>query len=416
MDEALSKLRNGDWHSGLSLLNELWAKTHCEELARLIERLSVHALSAREPLVGERAALQTAWEERWAMGDAVGVEHLYSVICQGNASNLRARLERLCEGGPDPRLFMVVQLFANDLHHSAKTSRIMWNAFFKLVVQNGDPRARPVLERLLALAQERIDAGRYFDVTAHYLEYLSKKIPETLSQLPKASRYERLEELENEIDSLIAQPFVEVSSRANLLAELYEQVLEKPEDEAAIQVWGDALLEAGDERGEFVALQLAAERRPLSAAETKEHNRLYKDNRLKWLGQAGAAIEVHTAVFRRGLLDSARLKERATAEQLNAPEFRSASELRGPEWRPDQRHFISHPNLVSLDVNKWISRLLFPPHGTQRHALATLRELWRERLAAKDHQDVSRLLRKTINAPELQSQLEAFLAELVDKN
>ncbi|MCA9573456.1 MAG: hypothetical protein KC656_36725, partial [Myxococcales bacterium] len=110
-----------------------------------------------------------------------------------------------------------------------------------------------------------------------------------------------------------------------------------------MQVWVDALLEAGDPRGTFASLQLLGEHRPLTSKEQKEVAGLLKANRSVWLGSLGAAVEPANTRFRRGLLSVATAK----------PKRIKGAVLEDPAWRTvEQLHstvaHLQHPNLVSL--------------------------------------------------------------------
>ena len=355
-DDAIRALKAGDWNGGLAALNALWATVHCDKLAAEIERLSAHALASSPALDGEGATLQKAWEKACASGSLVGLEHLLSVIRDGTAPDFRARFDRLRERAPDPRMTMLVSRFANELHLRSDQTRAVWTAFFKLVAHTGDPRARKQLQKLAALARTVIDKSRS-PKWEKFEQYLVKQIPAVVDKLPEAGTYGGLAALRMEIDALVKKPFVASAAKATDFDSLYAIVLDDPSDVAARQVWADALLEAGDDRGVFVALQLEAERRPLTAAETKQRDQLLAANRMRWLGEAGAAIEAKTASFRRGVLDSAELSKKASTDDLAAREFRTVAQLsaRSPE-------LLAHPNLVSLTR---LGRSLVPdPHAT----------------------------------------------------
>lgn len=335
--EAVRALKAGDWSGGLAGLAALWTRTRDPALAAEIERLSAHAATSRPALEGEAAALQSAWEKTCATGSLVGLEHLLAVIRDGTAVHLRARFDRLRERAPDPRMTAVVTSFANELHLRSDQARAVWTAFFKLVVHTGDPRAKAPLEKLARLAQKALEKRR-----EPFEAYLVEQIAKVIEKLPAAGKYAGLAALRKEIDALVGKPVEEVVKTTNVSA-LFEQVLETPSDLEARRIWGDALLEAGDDRGTFVMLQLEAERRELTAAEDKQLSSLLAANRLQWLGQAGAVLEAKTATFRHGLLDTAELAKKAKLADLGARELRSATQLyaRSPA-------LLAHDNLVSL--------------------------------------------------------------------
>jgi uncharacterized protein (TIGR02996 family) len=81
--------------------------------------------------------------------------------------------------------------------------------------------------------------------------------------------------------------------------ELRAQVLARPDDDAPLKVWADALLAEGNPRGEFIVLQLEHEAGRLDAAGQKRMETLQEQHGRAWLtGQVARLAD--RAVFRRG--------------------------------------------------------------------------------------------------------------------
>lgn len=85
---------------------------------------------------------------------------------------------------------------------------------------------------------------------------------------------------------------------------LFDAVLERPDDLRVRGVLADALLEAGDPRGEFIALQLARHRSGERA--TPREGELLAEHRHAWLGRLAGFV--HQPKFERGFLDSAQVR------------------------------------------------------------------------------------------------------------
>ena len=84
---------------------------------------------------------------------------------------------------------------------------------------------------------------------------------------------------------------------------LLARVLSETEDSALRQVWADALLEAGDPRGEVIALQIATGGQPLNAAQDKRARSILAKHAVEWLGPlSGILMHKKGLVFDRGLL------------------------------------------------------------------------------------------------------------------
>jgi uncharacterized protein (TIGR02996 family) len=331
--DAIRLIEAGDWNGGLAALGAVWTKSRNAQLAAEIERLGAHAAKSRAAL--DASSLQASWENACATGSLVGLEHLLAVIRDGTADDIRARFDRLRERAPDPRMTAVVKLFASELHLRSDQARAVWTAFFKLVTHTGDPRAAKPLENLAALAKKVRPKEKFED-------YLLEQVPKVIDKLPAATAYDGIAALRTAVDALVKKPVNEVARTTDVDA-LYAQILETPGDTEQRRVWADALLEANDDRGTFVMLQLESERRALTGAEDKQMSALLAANRLRWLGQAGAVLDAKTATFRHGLLDSAEFDRKAKLAQLDARELRTATQLYART--PD---LLGHPNLVSL--------------------------------------------------------------------
>jgi uncharacterized protein (TIGR02996 family) len=87
-------------------------------------------------------------------------------------------------------------------------------------------------------------------------------------------------------------------------ADLFLQVYSSPGDEAARQVLADRLLEDGDPRGEFIALQLRRSRGSLPPSGVKREKRLLAEHELTWLAPIRRLLIGDTTVWRDGFLDA----------------------------------------------------------------------------------------------------------------
>jgi uncharacterized protein (TIGR02996 family) len=114
------------------------------------------------------------------------------------------------------------------------------------------------------------------------------------------------------------------TSTAELLAAVYAA----PDDDARRQVLLDHLLETGDPRGEFMALQLAAVDRQLDKKELARMRALLKQNATAWLGSIAHVVVRDEMVFERGFLASCRMQ---IFEWHGGPEWSTvrALDLRG---------------------------------------------------------------------------------------
>jgi uncharacterized protein (TIGR02996 family) len=101
--------------------------------------------------------------------------------------------------------------------------------------------------------------------------------------------------------------------REDLLAAVYAN----PADDGARQVYGDALLEAGDPRGELIALQF---KKKLKLEEKKRVRELLKQHAEGWLGDLAPLFWRNSVVFARGFLAAGHLTQGPTPLMLAAPQ------------------------------------------------------------------------------------------------
>jgi uncharacterized protein (TIGR02996 family) len=127
-----------------------------------------------------------------------------------------------------------------------------------------------------------------------------------------------------------AAPKAAKSKGGKTLEELLAAVYEAPDDDTVRQVYADALLEAGDPRGDFMVLQLKRARgEPLSPAEEKQEAALQKKHAKAWLGPLYEVLQSKHLEFRKGFLYSAQIRPVAKAipPARNHPAWSTVREL-----------------------------------------------------------------------------------------
>lgn len=90
---------------------------------------------------------------------------------------------------------------------------------------------------------------------------------------------------------------------------MLDEVLRAPHDDAVRLVYADWLLEHGDPRGEFIRCQLSD-----SAAAQARARELLEVHERSWVAPLPVPVEQWT--FRRGFLDSVRVRDPAAAQVL----------------------------------------------------------------------------------------------------
>jgi uncharacterized protein (TIGR02996 family) len=125
------------------------------------------------------------------------------------------------------------------------------------------------------------------------------------------------------------------------LVELVDAVYADPLDLAVRQAYGDALLEAGDPRGEFMTLQLGARNPKRERALLAKHGKT-------WLGAIEPIVETKCRVFRNGFL--ARTREVPMKNPPRLVRDRDRAKLRAlPEWRTVEELEVGNQDISTVD-------------------------------------------------------------------
>jgi len=120
--------------------------------------------------------------------------------------------------------------------------------------------------------------------------------------------------------------------------QLLDAVYSDPSSDTPRHVLADHLLEKGDERGEFIALQLA--RAQTGAPATKRELALLKKHEVRWIGPLDSFLSKAGRVFSRGFLSSARAEGLHWHQRFNQTTFRTVTGAR--EWATVQSFVCPH--------------------------------------------------------------------------
>jgi uncharacterized protein (TIGR02996 family) len=127
--------------------------------------------------------------------------------------------------------------------------------------------------------------------------------------------------------------------------ELLELICSAPDHDAHRLVYADWLLERGDPRGEFIALQYKKEREALDSRQAHRERQLLRDHGEAWLGPLAPVIDARTMIFRKGFL--------AECQASFASPAQKAALLGHPLWATVERlgadaDMLAHPCMRSL--------------------------------------------------------------------
>lgn len=292
--------RAGQVGGRLPALLEAWAETRDPALIPAIQHAGAEAGRGRAPLrAASKGELEVAWLAAAAAVDPVDVPRLVGAPWPGQCTVGVERVRSLMRFPPDPRIAAALIVPANSWLDSSD-----WSIHVEVadaLIRHGGVGLVPDV-RSLAVGRGRI-RGKVYRVAAEALERQA------------ASE---------------ADPDLLATARVPLdLPTLWRAVFADPTDLDARRVLADALTEAQDPRGEFIALQLSA------AAETGDTNPAARVARRR----ASALLNTHIDVWSGalpGVERGSRVFERGFLVALTASMPR-ASALDIPEWRMVER-------------------------------------------------------------------------------
>jgi uncharacterized protein (TIGR02996 family) len=224
------------------------------------------------PIAGTRRAdLQTAWLARAATRHPDALPALLARLPEGPATDVVDRAVTLLDFARDGRIADAAASFLRRPTVRLSAEQPIFPVLALVLVAHGDRSHRKTAEALSASIPS--------------LTWLERALPDVESA-PRAAAPKK--------------PSVPVDEEGFL-----RFIAEKPGDGGRVAAFADWLLERGDPRGEFLALQRAG--RELTAKEQTRVNALQKKHQKVWLRSLARGCVKGSAVFRDGLLRAVEL-------------------------------------------------------------------------------------------------------------
>lgn len=229
-----------------------WRSTRDPRWARIARAASERALSEPRPVVGggRKKSDDEAWDALAKANDALDLPRLVAALRLTSAAEAARRVEVLARRD-DPRLVDELLAILEAPPWRANVFKEFVKAALAALASAGDVRAREALGDL---------AGRYKAIVETSVgDWVGTQLAQSAAAMsgvaPRPSTpalAARLAECER---SLGPAPAPRKPARSD--AELLAMVHATPDDDGPRLVFADALLERGDERGEFIQLQIA---------------------------------------------------------------------------------------------------------------------------------------------------------------
>ncbi len=323
MDRLALAIADSSWPLALSLALERWREARSPQLAELVDRIGArcgspppadadaqrwwieHAQPYDPAMVTpllDRVALRgrpsdgtwAAMRERWPDSAIVA-----ALAQEPGLPQHRSWIERLVvmlAWPDDPRMARVLAgwLAGHEIYVRTPAFGVVYGAIADRLAALGDVRVVP---RLAAFLE---DAGAGFRDQRALVE-LVKDALEQRGPVPE--------------DPELAELVAGLAPAGADLDRLWREVGDHPGDLGARIVLGDALVEAGDPRGELIALQIAMEAEPADPARDRRARRV---KRLldtwwsHWLGELAAIVVRDGTELRNGMLEVLRAGQPST--------------------------------------------------------------------------------------------------------
>lgn len=322
MSEALEKLTRArdallakERAAALEALLGAWRACPAKPIGDLVHGMGAEIDRSLPPISGK--SQKQAFEQWMTTCDrkqAVDVGRLLEWVVDGTAAMIQARATELAKRPPDPRVSrrLAAYVLEGEAVGTSGSARGGWRWMFTALRAARDPAVVPVLEAALAKIRNTNWLKAWPSLQQFFRESLEKVLSETGTEPTlDAAAIPLLEEIHAQIEALARAPALVLEERPPAEATsmglsdeaLYAMIAESPADDGPRQVLSDSWLARGDERGEFVAIQLrVAARGKATAPEKKRMNELLRKHARTLAGELANVIEMKTAVFERGRL------------------------------------------------------------------------------------------------------------------
>lgn len=253
IEHAIEALRAGDTDGALKALIELWRTTRSSALADAIDQLSAKVFAERGPIAGATLKARAEhWEATMQSYRSGDLEALLRGVFGRSVGDARVRLSKLASLEVDPRMATVLIDWLAHPPHGFETLNAtrFWNTVVEMLLRIKDPRT-----------------ARTFDAaTLHWVSSDSEMRPGFGTHRRHfTTRAKTWGEQAVTLTALL--PLLQ--SRTSVEGALAAVYLD-PHNLLLRQVCADTLVEAGDARGELIALGLLGTR-------TRNQNARYRE-------------------------------------------------------------------------------------------------------------------------------------------
>ncbi|MEW5740732.1 MAG: TIGR02996 domain-containing protein [Myxococcota bacterium] len=330
-----------------------WRETRHPRFARVVEWATARALPTPRALIGhgKKKTDVAAWQELYERRDVLDVPRLVAAAGGGTSQMAADRLGLLAKLD-DPRVVSGVLGLLEAPPYRAKTATPFFRACARVLAESGDPRVRPALVDLAGRYKSIIDSSMGNDVAI-----LLRRTADSLDEVepgPLPPPWEdTARRLEEHFEAELAQAGRDQATRRSAAQSddaFLDAIYAAPDDDAPRLVFADTLIERGEARGEFIALQVRHARGQATPESLARERELASNP--KHRGAWGHPLsEGGLCRFHRGFTEELVIEPRTFKQIVGQPALRTVKRVHrfGPSVPlKHAKAFLEHPNARHL--------------------------------------------------------------------
>lgn len=345
LSAAVEAARRADWPACLSALLAAWREAKDPAIAELIESVAPRAAG---PPVGGSGSVKSSMAKRIAAATDADVDPILEVALREMRVTPHSHgyiVKLAAARPPDPRIAKAL-------------AEVIENPPFVELKRNAEGALQPDVVRAL----DAIDDPRYRELIVarwRVLEarrgYIRKRRPALDVLKAIAAEVQARPPIEPAelgdapatILAELARATPEQRARGQDTSELLAAIYANPGDASLRLVYADVLQDAGDPRGEFIALQCG---RAEDAPPSKRERELLRLHERTWLGAIEPIIRKQGLVYRRGFVACCRegLKYTKHYPLFEEPEWSTLEDLEVNVWNEVAVSFFLNPRWKAL--------------------------------------------------------------------
>lgn len=279
LEATAAQWSRGEQREALTTLLSVWSRWKVARLADLIVRLTIEASKGRAPIrpSGSRSAVEV-WKEVERARDVFDLPRLLEPIPKATTGVQRGRVDALVTWPAHPLLVRTALEWLSTHQVTVFTTELS-----AMLEQGEDP----------ALSARLVEMGPNLTTAMRFVGRRQAKVIVELAA--KAASWREPKVSAAEAEALDAFGATTKAAPVHDTASLFAKVYAAPEDDSLRALLADALVAAGDPRGEFISMQLLRG----DAAPSKAEKKLEAEWKDAWLGRLAPCFR-KGVVFRRG--------------------------------------------------------------------------------------------------------------------